>query len=189
MNKAFFLDRDGTLNVDYDYVYRPEEWQWCEGAIDALRWMKKNNYKIIVITNQSGIARKYYTRQQVDALHHWVDERLREQGLSIDAWYISPYHPDFHNGLDAELLKYRKPNTGLFEKARKEFQIDFSQSFMAGDKISDLKPAVKLGIKPLFIRSRHELKQDKNWLKTKNIKIFNSLWDAIQTIKSVDEKK
>ena len=184
MNKAFFLDRDGTLNIDYDYVHRPDEWQWCDGAIEALKWMKKNNYKVIVITNQSGIARKYFSRKQVDDLHHWVDERLEEMGLSIDAWYISPFHPKFHDGLEPELLHYRKPNTGLFEKAQEDFQIDYKQSYMAGDKISDLKPAIKLGIKPFFIRSRHEPDQDKNWLKTHHVKIFNTLWEAIQTIET-----
>ncbi len=189
MNKAFFLDRDGTLNVDYDYVHRPDEWQWCDGAIEALRWMKERGYKIIVITNQSGIARKYFTKKQVDHLHKWVDERLLEMGLSIDAWYISPYHPKFHDGQEPELLRYRKPDTGLFEKAQKEFEIDYSKSFMAGDKVSDLKPAVKLGIKPFFIRSRHELEQDKNWIEAHSIETYDSLWDAVQTIEYVNEKK
>lgn len=189
MNKAFFLDRDGTLNIDFDYVHLREEWVWCDGALDALRWMKENQYKIIVITNQSGIARGRFTQEQVDDLHQWVDQQLEELDLSIDAWYVAPYHPDFHDGLDPDLLKYRKPNTGLFEKAKKEFDIDFNQSFMAGDKVSDLKPAVKLGIKSFFIRSRHEPFQDKKWIVRHKINTFNSLWDAIQSIELINEER
>ena len=74
MNKAFFLDRDGTINVDYNYVHTPEEWTWCDGALEALRWMKEHKFKIIVVTNQSGIARGRYNEQHVQHLHRWVDE-------------------------------------------------------------------------------------------------------------------
>lgn len=182
MNKAFFLDRDGTINIDYDYVHKKDEWVWCEGAIEALRWIKANGYLILIITNQSGIARGRYTRKQVDELHQWVDRELAAYDVKIDHWYVAPWHPEFHAGQPEMLLKERKPGTALFKRAQEEFDIDFTRSFMAGDKISDLKPAVKLGITPFFIRSRHEPQQDMEWLKNHEITVCDTLLDVTRII-------
>jgi D-glycero-D-manno-heptose 1,7-bisphosphate phosphatase len=174
------LDRDGTLNVDYDYVHTPEEWTWCEGAVEAIQWMNANGYKVIVITNQSGIVRGRFTREQVDALHAWVDEDLKRYGAWIDAWYVAPWHPKFHDGHHPDLLNERKPGTGLFRQAAERFSIDFSRSLMAGDKISDLKPAVDLGMRAMFIRSRHEPDADQAWLREHEIPIEDTLLDHIK---------
>lgn len=182
MNKAFFLDRDGTINVDYNFVHTPEEWTWCEGAIEALKWMKSENFKIIVVTNQSGISRGRYTKEHVQSLHEWVDHELHEYNVAIDDWFYAPYHPD-HDTDGIYTPEDRKPGTGMFEKAAERHQIDFSQSYMAGDKISDLKPAITLGMNPLFIRSRHEPTQDKAWLRKHDIPTFDNIGNAIQTIK------
>jgi D-glycero-D-manno-heptose 1,7-bisphosphate phosphatase len=177
---GFFLDRDGTLNVDYDFVHRPEEWTWCDGAVEAIRWMNGNGFKVIVITNQSGIARGRFTRDQVDALHAWVDEDLKRHGAWIDAWYVAPWHPKFHEGRHPDLLHERKPGTGLFLQAAERFGIDFSGSVMAGDKISDLQPAVELGMRAWFIRSRHEPDADPDWLRRHGIPIEDTLLDHIK---------
>ncbi len=181
-NRAFFLDRDGTLNVDYNFVHTKEEWTWCDGAIESIRWMNENNFKVIVVTNQSGIARERYTEQQVDELHHWVDKELEKQGLHIDLWLMAPHHPEYDIAPHQFPPEDRKPDTGMFEKADARFNIDFSRSYMAGDKLSDLKPAVELGIKPFFIRSRHEKNQDKEWLQKHGIDEFDRLLDAVKTI-------
>ncbi len=181
MNKAFFLDRDGTLNVDYNYVHTPDEWTWCNGAIKALRWMKKHEFKIIVVTNQSGIARDRYSEQDLQHLHQWVDDELAKKDLSIDGWYYAPHHPE-HDPHQKYAPEDRKPGTGMFKKAAVKHGIDFSNSFMAGDKITDLKPAVELGITPFFIRSRHEPNQDKQWLENHNIDTFNHIGQVIETL-------
>ncbi|GAA5522489.1 HAD family hydrolase [Aliifodinibius salicampi] len=181
MNKAFFLDRDGTINVDYNYVHRPEEWTWCDNAIKALQWIQNHSYKIIVVTNQSGIARGRYTEEQVQSLHKWADKQLAEQNISIDGWYYAPHHPT-HDPDKEYAPEDRKPGTGMFEKAAQKHNIDFSKSYMAGDKITDLKPAIELGMTPFFIRSRHEANQDGRWLEKHNLVRHNTLFDAIQTL-------
>lgn len=181
MNKAFFLDRDGTINVDYNFVHTPAEWTWCEGAVEALQWIRAQDFKIIVVTNQSGIARKRYTEQHVQDLHQWVDTQLAKQDITIDGWYYAPHHPK-HDPEKKYAPEDRKPSTGMFRKAAQKFDIDFSWSFMAGDKITDLMPAVELGMTPLFIRSRHEPNQDKTWLQEHQVGIFDSLYNAIQTL-------
>jgi len=178
MNKAFFLDRDGTINVDYNFVHTPEEWAWCEGALDALQWMNEHDFKIIIVTNQSGIARERYTEEDVDHLHSWVDQELQKQDLAIDDWYYAPHHPK-HDLNEKYAPADRKPGTGMFEKAAKKHDIDFEQSYMAGDKLTDLKPAVKLGMTPFFIRSRHEADQDKGWLAKHNIGSFDNIGQVI----------
>lgn len=182
MNKAFFLDRDGTLNVDFNYVHKPEEWKWCDGAIDALQWMQDHQYKIIVVTNQSGIARGRYTEREVKDLHSWVDKKLEKQDIFINDWYYAPHHPKHDPGKEYT-PNDRKPGTGMFEKAAAKHDIDFRKSYMAGDKITDLKPAIELNITPFFIRSRHEASQDKQWLRDHNISTLDNIGQVINTLK------
>lgn len=181
MNKAFFLDRDGTLNVDYNFVHKPEEWTWCDGALKALRWIKAQNYKIIVVTNQSGVARGRYTERDVQLLHNWVDAELQKKDLKIDEWYYAPHHPK-HDPKQNFAPEDRKPGTGMFEKAAAKHDIDFQKSYMAGDKVTDLQPAVDLGVTPFFIRSRHESDQDKDWLQKHNISAFNNISEVVATL-------
>lgn len=181
MNKAFFLDRDGTLNIDYNYVHTPEEWTWCDGAIKALKWIRDRDFKIIIVTNQSGIAKEKYTREDVEYLHRWASAQLEEHNITIDEWYYAPYHPNFDSDSKYE-SEDRKPGLGMFKKAARKHDIDFSRSFMAGDKVSDMKPAIELGMTPLFIRSRHEPYQDKDWLHEHNISISDTLWHGLQKL-------
>ena len=181
MNKAFFLDRDGTINVDYNYVHTPDEWTWCQGAIEALQWMQNHNFKIIVVTNQSGIARERYSEADVQYLHSWVDEQLEGHDISIDEWHYAPHHPQ-HDPKEEYAPSDRKPGLGMFKKAAQKHDIDFTKSFMAGDKITDLKPAVELGMSPLFIRSRHEPNQDKKWLSKHDIPKFDNIKQAIDSL-------
>ncbi|REL38479.1 HAD family hydrolase [Rhodohalobacter sp. SW132] len=180
--KAFFLDRDGTLNVDYNYVHTKEEWAWCDGALEALRIIQDQGFKIVVVTNQSGIARARYTEEDVIQLHKWVDEQLSEEGLSVDAWHMAPHHPEYDPKPHTWPSEDRKPDTGMFDKAAENLGLRFNGSFMAGDKISDLQPAIKLGMKPIFIRSRHEPKQDKAWLKKHSIRPYDTLLDAVKEL-------
>lgn len=181
-NKAFFLDRDGTLNVDYNFVYKPEEWTWCDGAMEAIRWMNERDFRIVVVTNQSGIARGRYSVNDVKKLHQWVDQQLIENGLNIDLWLMAPHHPKYDKHPYSYSPEDRKPGHGMFKKAANILDINFSRSYMAGDKISDLQPAVDLGISPIFIKSHHEKNQNKTWLKSNKIPEFDTLLDAVKYI-------
>jgi D-glycero-D-manno-heptose 1,7-bisphosphate phosphatase len=179
MNKAFFLDRDGTVNVDYNFVHTPEEWTWCDGAIQSIRRLNESGFKVIVVTNQSGISRGRYTVEQVKRLHRWVDRELKQADARIDDWYMAPHHPK-HDPEPSRFPKEdRKPGTGMFKKAAQKHGIEFDKSFMAGDKVTDLQPALTLGITPFFIRSRHEPDQDKDWLEQHEIPSYQTLQQAI----------
>jgi len=155
--KAAFLDRDGTLNDEcgLPYVYRVEDLHWISGAREAVRKLNNTDFLVVVVTNQAGIARGIYTGEDVEALHDAVQVDLERMGARVDAFYISPYHT---KGIVPEFAVWhedRKPGTGLFDRAILEHDIDPTQSFMVGDKASDLIPAKTLGMKTALVLTGH----------------------------------
>lgn len=145
-NKAVFLDRDGTLNVDKGYVHRIEDWEWIPGAIDAIVALKKAGFLVIVVTNQAGIARGYYTEADVSRLHTWINEELRIHGTTIDGFYHCPHHPEHSGDCDC-----RKPKPGMLDEAKLDFDIDFSRSWLVGDKAGDVQAGWAAGVKSILV--------------------------------------
>lgn len=156
-NKAFFIDRDGTINIDKGYVYKYDDFEFIEGVIKTLRVLKEKGYLLIVITNQSGIARGYYNAEDVKSLHSKVNEYLKDKYyFEIDDFYYCPHYSESntHNGQKQCIC--RKPMPGMILNAAQKHNIDLSQSYMVGDKKSDkiLLPELK------FV---HSIK-DEDWL-------------------------
>ena len=143
---AVFLDRDGVINFDKGYVYKIEDFEWINGAINAIKFLNKRDYLVFVVTNQSGIARGYYTEQDVNNLHNYINEELMKNNALINDFFYSPYHPDFPE-LYRDLSNLRKPDTGMLEMAEKKWNFEKSMSFLIGDKESDLLCAKKFGVK------------------------------------------
>ena len=141
MNKAIFLDRDGTLNIDYGYVHEIDNFKFIDGAIDALRELKKMGYMLVLVTNQSGIARGYFSEEQFLQLTEWMDWSLAEQDVDLDGIYYCPHHPE-GKGEYKEDCDCRKPKPGMLLQAIKELKIDPTQSIMVGDKVEDLKAGI-----------------------------------------------
>lgn len=136
--KAVFLDRDGTINIDKGYVYRNEDFEFIKGVPETLVKIKDKGYLLIVVTNQSGIARGYYTEEDVLQLHLQVNNTLFDHyGIKIDKFYYCPHH--FEEGVGEYKIQCqcRKPNSGLIEQALQDFDIDIGKSYMIGDKESD----------------------------------------------------
>ena len=146
-NKAAFFDRDGTLNVDVHYLYKKEDFVWMAGAIQTIQYCNRHGYKVIVITNQSGVARGYYTEADIRALHAWMNEDLKKHGAHIDAFYYCPHHPKGSVAEYAKECTCRKPGTKLLDDACRDFAIDRAQSFMVGDKAIDVECAEAAGIR------------------------------------------
>ena len=148
-NKAVFFDRDGTLNVDVHYLYRIEDFRWTEDAIEAIRYCNDRGWLVIVITNQSGVARGYYTERDIQSLHAWMNEDLAKYGAHIDAFYYCPHHPQGSVPQYAIACDCRKPGTRLLDDACAAFTIDRRQSVMIGDKPIDVECAARAGIRGL----------------------------------------
>ena len=137
MNKAIFLDRDGTINVEKHYLYRKEDFEFLPGVVDALKQLQRAGFLLIIITNQSGIARGYYSEEDLHLLNNWMVMILEEQGVNISHVYYCPHLPDAQveeYRLDCEC---RKPKLGMYMQAVRDYDIDLSQSYAIGDKIRD----------------------------------------------------
>ena len=184
--KAVFLDRDGTINVDKDYLYDQHEFDFLPGTISALRMLNKYGFYLIIITNQSGIARGYYSEDDYLKLDHWLKRELLDHGIKINASYYCPHL----NGKEAVIEKYRKecdcrkPKTGLFMRAVTEHDIDLSNSYAIGDRLRDLSICMKSECKGYLIGSTEssEIINQAKAGKYNNIKYKNNLLQSVEDI-------
>lgn len=146
MRPTAFLDRDGVINVDADYVHDPDEFQFIPGVFDACRQIMDCGYQIIVITNQAGIARGYYTEEAFAALTDWMTAQFESQGVSIAGVYYCPHHPQQGIGRYLRQCECRKPGTGMIDRAVAEHDVDLAHSFLVGDKTSDIVAGQRAGV-------------------------------------------
>lgn len=142
-----FLDRDGVINVDTDYVHAPEQFAFTPGMPEAIRYLNDAGWLAIVITNQAGIARGYYTEADFAAFTGWIDEQLAEAGAHVDATYHCPHHPTAGLGEYLTDCDCRKPNPGMILRSIAEWEPDLSRSFMVGDMPKDMEAAEAAGIR------------------------------------------
>ncbi len=153
MAKAVFLDRDGTINVELEFLHRPEEFRFIEGAPQAIKLLNDAGFRVIVVTNQSGIARGYYDEAAVMRLHRFVDEELARFGASIDAYYFCPHHPEYSTDPEGKACRCRKPGAGMLLKAAADLSLDLAASYMIGDKITDVQAGLNAGCRPILVRT------------------------------------
>ncbi len=144
---AAFLDRDGVLNVDHGYAHRIDQLDWVDGAAEAVRLLNEASYTVIVVTNQSGIARGLYSEADVHAFHAHMQDALKTQGAHIDAFYHCPHHPDGSVAGFAVNCECRKPGTGMLQQAAREWPLDLTSSFLIGDRDGDMEAAAAFKIR------------------------------------------
>ncbi len=163
-NKVVFFDRDGVLNKDTGYVHKSKDFIWLNGAKKAIKYLNNNNYKIIIITNQSGIGRGYYKEKNVVALHRWINKDLKKIKAKIDDFYFCPFH--YKNGIGKYKKRSfdRKPNPGMIFKAIKKWNVNKERSFMIGDSLNDKIAAKRANIKFFYKKKYSLLKQIKEIL-------------------------
>ena len=148
---AVFLDRDGTINEDPGYLGEPDKVKLFPDTGEALSILKnKLNFKLIVISNQSGIARGLITKGNVKAVNRKVNELLSNYNVKIDAFYYCPYHPEFNT---EEECSCRKPSPEMVLKAADDLKIDLSKSFFIGDAVSDIECGINAGVKTILVRT------------------------------------
>jgi D-glycero-D-manno-heptose 1,7-bisphosphate phosphatase len=153
MNKAVFLDRDGTVNEEVGYLTDLSRLRLIAGAGAAIKRLNHAGYKVILVTNQSGVARGYFPESLVHEAHERLTNMLREEGAVLDGIYYCPHHPTAGNANYTMACDCRKPGTGLIDTAAMDFDIDINRSFMIGDKWSDVELAQRAGVHAILVMS------------------------------------
>lgn len=158
MNRpALFLDRDGVINVDHGYVHTPEAFEFVEGIFELVASANRNGYLVVVVTNQAGIGRGFYSELVFHALTKWMKARFAEHGGIIDAVYFCPYHSEHGIGEYRRHSEFRKPAPGMLRQAQSELSINMEQSILIGDKPSDMVAGYAAGVGTLLhMRGEHE---------------------------------
>jgi D-glycero-D-manno-heptose 1,7-bisphosphate phosphatase len=146
LRKAVFLDRDGVLNEDLGYVHRREDFHWLAGVLEALAAWQAAGYAMVVITNQSGIARGLYGQHDLDRLHSWMGGELAAAGLTLDGIYACPHLPEAPEPAYRLSCDCRKPEPGMILQAARELQLDLPASWLFGDKPSDIEAGRRAGV-------------------------------------------
>jgi D-glycero-D-manno-heptose 1,7-bisphosphate phosphatase len=150
-NCALFLDRDGVVNHEVGYLHRPEDVRFVDGIFSLCRTAMLLEYRLFVVTNQAGIARGYYTEQDFEHLTAWMNDRLKAEGVILDAVYCCPYHPVHGIGQYKREHEDRKPGTGMLRRAAREFGLELTHSIMIGDRCSDVAAANSAGLRQMFL--------------------------------------
>ncbi len=149
--RALFLDRDGVVNEEVGYLHRADEVRFVEGIFSLCRTATGLGYRLIVVTNQAGIARGYYSEADFDTLMEFMRRELRAEGVELDAVYYCPFHPEHGVGKYKQEHEDRKPGTGMLRRGAREFGVDLTESVMVGDRCSDVGAANAAGLRQTFL--------------------------------------
>jgi len=167
--RAVFIDRDGVINCERSFVWRSEDFEFIPNTIAALKCYQQASYAIVIITNQSGIARGYYSESDFQNLTAWMLERLAGEGVEITAVYHCPHGPD-----DGCIC--RKPKPGMLRMAACDHDLDLSKSCLVGDKETDVEAGISAGVAATFlVRSGHPINESS----TKALYVCDSLFDTV----------
>jgi histidinol-phosphate phosphatase family protein len=183
-SKVAFIDRDGTIIEDKVFLGNPDEIEFFPGAIEAVKILRKSRYKIVVISNQSGIGRRILTKEMVKEVNDCLLQRLKEKDAPVDALYFCPHHPD-------DNCDCRKPKTGMIKKAVTELKLDLKNAVVIGDHLCDIELGKNIGAKTVLVLTGHG-KKELDQLKNTGVKpdfIAKDLLDAANWVKNLKNKK
>jgi D-glycero-D-manno-heptose 1,7-bisphosphate phosphatase len=159
--KAVFIDRDGVINEERNYVHRISDFVLLPGVVEGLTLLRNAGYRLIVVTNQAGIARGYYAQDEMDRLHDHMRELLAKHGVSLDAIYFCPHHPQGsieHLSIECNC---RKPSPGMVVQASRDFDLNLATSVLIGDKLSDVQAGKRAGVgRTVLVESGHPLEPE-----------------------------
>ena len=159
VERGLFLDRDGVINEEIGFLIRPEDVRFVPGIFSLCRTARELGYRIFVVTNQSGIARGYYSEEQFHALMGWMAVEFAREGVGFDAVYHCPYHPEHGVGVYRQEHEDRKPGPGMLRRGAREFGVELAESVMVGDRCSDVGAANAAGLRQAFLMGETETKE------------------------------
>jgi len=171
MEKAVFLDRDGVINIEKDYLYKIEDFEFIDGVFTTLNYLQELGFKLFIITNQSGIGREYYSKKDFDILTSWMLEEFKKKGITISQVELCPHGPN-------DNCLCRKPKTLMIENILKNFEIDLDNSWLIGDKSSDIMCAKNANIKnSIQVKSGHNFSEKES--------LASFVCDSIKEVKDI----
>jgi D-glycero-D-manno-heptose 1,7-bisphosphate phosphatase len=173
--KAVFLDRDGVINEDIDYLFRVSDFKFIPGVFESCRVFQKLEFKIFIVTNQSGIARGYYSIEQFLSLTQWMCEQFNDEQIVISGTYFCPHHSEFGISSFRKSCLCRKPEPGMIFQAADEHDIDLSKSILFGDKVTDIQAGRNANVKHCVLLKNGHIVSDSDILQADAS--FNSLGD------------
>lgn len=181
LRKAAFLDRDGVINIDHGYTFQSEHFDFIDGVFAACQHLQQLGYLLVVVTNQSGIARGYYSEQDFAVLTSWMKQQFAAHGVKIDGVYYCPHHLEKGQvpyNIDCDC---RKPKPGMLLQAMREFGIDPALSLMVGDKAADMQAAAAAGVgRKILVQSGQELSSD-------DLQSADLVWDSLADVAQITE--
>lgn len=172
---AVFLDRDGTVNVEKNYLYKTEEWEWIPGARDSIKLLREAGFIVVIVSNQAGIARGFYTSVEMERLHAFVQADLALIETKIDAFFCCPHHPSIDGPCSC-----RKPSPEMIQNATSKLNLHLQSSWMIGDKLIDVESGISAGVTSLLVRTGHGVKEESKLVD--KTEVFDSLLQAVQSI-------
>ncbi|MFX0104107.1 MAG: D-glycero-beta-D-manno-heptose 1,7-bisphosphate 7-phosphatase [Candidatus Hodarchaeota archaeon] len=175
--KAVFLDRDGVINKEVNYLSHPEDFEFIKGSIEALKILKQKNYLLIVITNQAGIARGFFTEETLKIIHDKMIRILKQNEIELDDIYYCPHHPEFTGLCDC-----RKPNPGMILKAKLKHNINLNSSYMVGDTLIDIETGKLAKCKTVLVLTGYGKKEYKKISSIIPDMIFHNLKEFAKNI-------
>jgi D-glycero-D-manno-heptose 1,7-bisphosphate phosphatase len=174
MDKVVFIDRDGVINIEKNYLYKIEDFEFIDGVFEALEYLQSLCYKLVIITNQSGIGRGYYTIEQYNILTKWINEQFIDRNIVISGIYNCPHAPNTY-------CNCRKPKIGMIEEASKILDIDYKNSWIIGDKDSDIQTGFNAKIRnTVQVKTGHLFNENES----KASFVINSIKNIATIIKS-----
>jgi len=179
LSPALFLDRDGVVNREVGYLSKPEQLEFVPGIFDLCRSAQRLGYKLILVTNQSGIARQLYTEQDFHLLMRWIEGQFARVGIQLSGYYFCPHHPEHGLGRYRKECPDRKPQPGMLLRAAREHHIDLRQSILIGDRCSDIEAGAAAGVKTLILLAGTEVAGCRQ---APSHVVVTALSDAVQTL-------
>ena len=176
-HRAVFLDRDGTVNQEVDYLKSIKDLRLIRNTARTIRLLNQNKIKVVIVTNQSGISRGLFSIKDLDTIHNELKKMLRKRGAYIDAIYYCPHHPD-------EKCSCRKPKSGMFKLAARDFDLKLNKCYVIGDKLTDIKSARNISAAGVLVRTGYG-KSEQNKLGESDIApehVAENLYDAVKWI-------
>lgn len=177
MNKALFIDRDGVINKEKDYVHHIGDFEFLPGIFSSLREFNSLGFLIVIITNQAGIGRGFYSEEDFKSLTKWMLEEFSKNEVHITDVYFDPNHPEHGQGKYKKESYDRKPNPGMILKAAKKYEISLDDSILVGDKLSDIAAGINAGVGKLYLVKTGHIIEEENI--PPKCKLVDSLEDVL----------